>query len=275
MTNDQTNDQNQRNEGPLRLPPPPTREAARALRRLGGYSTSALWLAEGLHPELDEQRGEHLRLRSQVLAELDALAALHARFLEEDEQHKSKLRQAQRDGTVDAVEDDRTPLDQQQAERAAVEERLWAGVSILAEIAEKVIQWVREHEQELLAERLSGVAALEEEERQARDALAQARCKMWELAQYGPYVKNLADDGPFGRQPVPVPAEPPAQFDAVQARRMLERHWSKPQPGIGDDGQPIRSWLEQSQDRDVESLETEDTTGEVSDLVETNEGASS
>lgn len=77
---------------------------------------------------------------------------------------------------------------------------------------------------ELLAERRSGVAALEEEERQARDAIAQARSKMWELAQYGPYIKRLAEDGPFGRQPVPVPAEPPAQFDADRARRMLDRH---------------------------------------------------
>jgi hypothetical protein len=270
-----TNDQKNTNQGLLKLPPPPTKEAARAVRSLAGHSTSTLWLAEGLHPELDELRAEHLRIRGQVVAELEALVALHVRFREEDEQHKSKLRQAQRAGTVDAVDDDRTPLDQQQAERAAVEDRLWAGVSILAEVVEKAIQWVREHESELLAERLSGVAALEEEERQARDALARARSKMWELAQYGPYVKNLADDGPFGRQPVPVPAAPPAQFDAVQARRMLERHWSKPQPGIGDDGQPIRSWIETDEDRDVESLASADETGAVSELIETGEGTSS
>jgi hypothetical protein len=272
-----TNDQNQRNQGPLltKLPPPPTTEAARAVRRLGGHSTSALWLPEGLHPELDELRAEHLRVRDQVVAELTALGALARRFDAEKQQHDNKLRQAQRDGRPEAVEDNRTPLEQHQAERAAVEERLWAGVIVLAEVAEKVIGLVREHQHELLAERRSGVAALAEEERQALDAVAQARSKMWELAQYGPYIKNLADDGAFGRQPVPVRAQPPAQFDADRARRMLERHWSKPKPWLGDDGQPIRSWLEQSEDSDVESLKAEDETGAVSELVETGEGASS
>jgi hypothetical protein len=255
--------------GPLRLPPPPTREATRAVRRLPGHSTSPLWLAEGLHPELDELRAEHLRLRSQVAAELEALAALDADFRNEDQEHDRDLRQAQREGSPEAVADERTPLDQRQAKRASVQERLWAGVIVMSEVAEKAIQWVREHESELLAERLSGVAALEEEERQALDAVAKARAKMWELAQYGPYIKRLAEDGPFGRQPVPVPAQPPAAFDADQARRMLDRHWSEPKPGHGDDGQPIRSWIEQSQDRDMESLEAEDTTGEISELVET------
>jgi hypothetical protein len=89
-----------------------------------------------------------------------------------------------------------------------------------------------------------------------------------------PVHQELADDGPFGRQPVPVPAEPPPQFDADQAHRMLERHWSEPKPGVGDDGQPMRSWLEQSEDRDAEPLEVEDETGVASEPTEhASEGA--
>ena len=42
---------------------------------------------------------------------------------------------------------------------------------------------------------------------------------------------------------------------------MLERHWSKPQPGIGDDGQPIRTWIETDQTATSKSLATEDETG--------------
>ena len=90
---------------------------------------------------------------------------------------------------------------------------------------------------------------------------------MWQLAQHGPFLKKLADDGPFGRQPVPEPADPPVPFDADQARGMLERHWSEPEPGIGDDGEPIVSWLDQ-QDGDVEPLSVDDETGVVSELEE-------
>jgi hypothetical protein len=139
-------------------------------------------------------------------------------------------------------------------------------ISVFAEVVEKVIASVREHLEELLANPLSHVEALAEEERQALDQAARARMKTWEVARPGPYLMNLAEDGPFGRQPVPPPEDPPAQFDADRARRMLERHWSKEQPGIGDDGEPIVSWLDQ-QDV-VEPLAVGDETGVVSELEE-------
>jgi hypothetical protein len=240
--------------GPLVLPAPPSRDAARAARSLRGHSTSARWLPEGVHPELDAIRAEHLRVRGQVVAELTALGALSERFAAEDREHDLALRQAQRQGTPDVMEDRRTSGDQRQAELEAIEERLWAGVVVLSEIVEQAIEWVREHEADLLAERRAELVSLVDDEREAREALGQARIKMWQLARFGPYLINLADDGAFGRQPVPAPAPPPAQFDAQRAHRMLERHWSAPQAGMGDDGQPLAG---------------EDETGVVSELVET------
>jgi hypothetical protein len=254
--------------GPLRLPPPPNNEAAKAVRRLGGHSTSESWLPEDTGwPELNELRAEQLRIRDQIVAELWSLETLLASFHEEDRAHDRELGQAHRDGDPMSVEDCRTPKEQRLAERAEVEERLWNGVIVLAEVVEAVIEWVREHEEELLADRRSKLEPALEKEREANRLRAEARIEMWRLAQYGPYIRKLADDGPFGRQPAPAPAEPPAQFDADQARRMLKRPWHQEQPGIGDDGQPVVSWLDQPND-DVEPLPVDDETGVVSELEE-------
>jgi hypothetical protein len=118
--------------GPLKLPPSQNPETARAARRLRGHSTSDLWLPEGLWRELDDLRAEQLRVRSQVAAELASLDASVARFRDEDQAHQKKLRQAQRDGHTGAVEDKRTPAEPRQAERKAIEERIWAGAAVLA-----------------------------------------------------------------------------------------------------------------------------------------------
>lgn len=140
---------------------------------------------------------------------------------------------------------------------------------VFAEVVETAIRLFRERQDDWLAERRSKLEAFVDEERQALDQVAQARIKMWDVAQFGPYIQALADDGPFGRQPVPQPAPPPAQFDAERARQMLERHWSAPKPWLGDDGEPVRSWLDQQDGGDVEPLAGEDETGVVSGLVET------
>jgi hypothetical protein len=254
--------------GPLRLPPPPNTEAAKAARRLGGHSTSEWWLPEDTGwSELDELRHEHLRVRDQVVAELVSLEMLVASFREEDVRYDRELRQAHRDGDPMSVEDRRTPKEQRLAERASIEERLWNGVIVLAEVVESVIEWVREHEEELLADRRSKLEPALEKEREADQLRAEARIEMWRLAQYGPYIRKLADDGPFGRQPAPAPAEPPAQFDADMARRMLDRPWHQEQPGIGDDGEPVVSWLDQQND-DLEPLPVDDETGVVSEEQE-------
>lgn len=111
--------------GPLltRLPAPPNRDAARAVRRLRGHSTSEKLLAEGLSPELDELRLEHLRVRNQIVAELVSLETLDASFRAEDAQYDCELRQAHRDGDPMSVKDGRTRREQRLAERASIEER--------------------------------------------------------------------------------------------------------------------------------------------------------
>jgi hypothetical protein len=100
-----------RHPGPLVLPlSPPSTEAARAVRqRLQGHSTAGNWLPEGLWPELDAIRSEHLRIRSQVVAQLDALEELQRRSQAGDKQHAERLRQAHREtGKPDQVKDRRT-----------------------------------------------------------------------------------------------------------------------------------------------------------------------
>src|SRR4051794_22045195 len=89
---------------PLRFPPSaPDVASRRALReKLRGHATAANWLPEGLWPELDELRSEQLRLREQVASQLQKLAALEARFKNEDEDHARQLRDAHRAGRPDA-----------------------------------------------------------------------------------------------------------------------------------------------------------------------------
>ena len=115
----------------------------------------------------DEVGGE----LDQVAAELDGLEALDARVREEDKQHDRDLRQAQRDGTPKAVEDRRTPSDQRQAERAAIEERLWAGVTVLGEVADAVIAALREHEDDWLADLRVQLEPAREKRREAERLL--------------------------------------------------------------------------------------------------------
>jgi hypothetical protein len=249
--------------GPLKLPPARNPEQGRIARRLRGHATSDQWLPEGLAPELDALRAEQLRLRGQVAAELASLSASAARFHAEDEDHRAKLRQAHRDGDTAPVEDLRTPADARQAEARAIEERVWAGAAVLAEVADSVIVWVREHEDDLLGDLLGRLGPAEDKVREAHDALVAARREMWEVAQHGPYLQRLADDGAFGLQPAPTPTDPPQQFDAEQARRMLERPWYRREV----EEQPV-AWLEQEPERDdaIEPLD-EDETGVVSGLV--------
>lgn len=265
-------------EGPLRLPPsPPSPAASRAVReKLRGHSTAANWLPEGVWPELDELRGEQLRVRGQVVAELTALEAVESRFRAEDEQHEQQLRQAHRDGRPGSVEDRRTPPDQRQAERAAVEERLWAGVVVLAEVTDSVIGLVREREDHWLADLRGQLEPAREKRREAQRLSDEARREEWVLHQLGGWLQNLANDGPFGRQPHPTPSPPPAQFSAEIAAGMLERQWHKRRAE-----EMPRSWQERSEaeaERNADvadpqtSLPAEDETGLVSPLDASHHG---
>jgi hypothetical protein len=153
----------------------PSPEAIRAIRKLRGHSTSALWLPQGLWPELDELRAKHLRVREQVAAEQAALKAIDARFRDEDRQHELGLRQAHRDGHPDSVEDQRTPPEQRRAQRAEVYERLSAGIIVFAEVAEAVIELVRDREDDLLADLRARLEPAREKRREAERLVAEAK----------------------------------------------------------------------------------------------------
>jgi hypothetical protein len=64
----------------------------------------------------------------------------------------------------ETVEDRRTPPEQRQAERSAIEERLWAGVMVLSEVVASVLELVRDREDEWLADLRGQVSELEERE---------------------------------------------------------------------------------------------------------------
>jgi len=201
--------------------------------RLKGHTTSARLLPEGEFPLLDELRGEQLRLRSQVAADLDVLAALDARFKAEDEQHAERLRQAQRDGTPESVEDRRTPSEQRGAERAAIEERMRAGAQVFAEVADEVVATMREHEGQFLADLRVRLRPAQEKRKHAERLLAEARAEEFQLYKLGQWIKVTADDEAFGRQPAPTIQPVPRQFSSDALRGALERPWHKTKPWDG------------------------------------------
>jgi hypothetical protein len=274
----QTNNQNNQNQGPLKLrdvPQPPTREASRALESLRrGHSTSDLWLPEGLWPELDAIRAEQIRVRSQAAAELSALAALDERFGAEDRDHADKLRQAQRDGDSGAIDDRRTPPGQRQAERRAIEESLWAALEILAQIADAVPELASQHEDEWLADLRTRLVPKEEKVRELQQRLADAEAEAFNVHKLGLWLQQLSDDGAFGRQPYPTPEPPPKRFNPEMLERSLERPWHR-RPDAAEE--PPVAWQDQPQPpaRNDADDPVGDATGEISELVETGEGASS
>jgi hypothetical protein len=158
---------------------------------------------------------------------LDNLAAKHRR---EDAEHAEALREAHRDGSPASAEDRRTPADDRAAERAAIEERMWAGFQVRAEHADRIIEAVRQHEDEWLADLRSRLAPAQEKRREAERLLAEAEAEEWQLHQLGHWVQRTSEDGPFGRQPAPVRSTPPAQFSKELLRSSLEVPWHRDRP---------------------------------------------
>ncbi len=219
--------------GPLRLPQPPDPAAHRALASLKGHTTSPVWLPEGVWPELDDLRNEQLRLRAQVASDLQALDALAAGFRKEDAEHGERLRQAHRDGNLAAVKDRRTPAAKRASERAAIEERLWAGLQVFAEYAEKVIEVVRAQEDSWLADLRSRMTPAQEKRRRAQELLAEAKAEEFRLHKLGRWVQSTADDEAFGRQPAPEAGPVPDRISAEVLEGGFERpcHQRKPWNG--------------------------------------------
>jgi hypothetical protein len=268
--------------GPLKLPPTlvaPTVEAARAVRDLRArpHSTSDVWLPEGLWDELDAVRAEHLRLRDQVASELTALEALDERVLREKREHDEKLRQATRTGDdPGSVEDRRTPPEQYEAERKAIEERLWAGIEVLAEVADLVPELAREHEDEWLADLRVRLVPAQEKVAELQRELARARREAFYVHKLGLWLQQVSDDsGAFARQPHPTSDEPvPAMFSEELLARSLERPWyRRPEHDPEHDEEPMVAWQDQQPESTTDVEPRADATGQISELVETGAGS--
>lgn len=227
-------------DGSLIIPLRPPNEVCHVTihEKFRGRATSDRWLPEGLSPGLDGLGAEHLQVRSQVQAALESLAVLDAGYLEEDQAHAQELRQAQREGRADDVADTRTPPDARQTHRAAVEDRLWAGVIVLGEVVDQVFEHILETAPTMLDELRGRLGSATEKKREAEKLLDEARTEEWHVAQQARWVRQHIGDRSFGAQPTPEPSLPPAQFSEAQLERALKIPWHQ----RGDQEQELRSW---------------------------------
>jgi hypothetical protein len=218
--------------GPLLslLPQPPdARTRVLLVERLGGHTTSEQWLPAGLWDELDRVRDRHVTVRSRVLAELRTLRGLESKFAKEDRDYDARLRDAHRTGDPGTVKDKRTAVEKRTAQRDAVERRLWAGVTVLAEVADEAIALIREHEDEWLGDLRARLEGAQEKRREAERLVAAAKREEWLVARLGKWVMTAADDGPMGRQPTPpADVDPPANLSPHVVRAALSWPWHEP-----------------------------------------------
>ena len=133
------------------FPRPPDPATHKTFQRIAGHATSAQWLPEGLSRELDELRAEQLERRAGLAADLAAVSALAEGFVKEDRDRQTELRQAARDGGAPPP-DGRTRAEERISQRTQIEERIWAGVHVYAELVDRVIDTIRTTEDELPAD---------------------------------------------------------------------------------------------------------------------------
>jgi hypothetical protein len=210
---------------PLSLPQAPSLhlKARRLGERLRGHTTSDLWLLEGLSPELDAAREEHLERRSRLAAVIREMRDLAARFSRENAEHEAKLLDAAREGKEEPA-DTRTSPERRGALRIACDERYIAAMEALAETAEKVVALLKRQEPQLLIQQKQALRAAEEKRRELEAQMQAARGDVWRAEMLARWVKNQVDDGPFGRQPVQAQIVPPAQWQP--RAESFERHWT-------------------------------------------------
>lgn len=209
--------------------PPDVRTRLLLAENLRGLTTAESWLPEGLWPELDDLREEHLRFRRQVVAVIEERASLLARYAAEDKDHVEALRQAARDG-VRPPDDGRTPPDERERQRTAIEERLWAGIAVMAEHADAIVEHLRENEDEYLADLRERLLPAQQKRREAERLLAQAQSEELQVHALGRWVMTTNDDDGLSRQPSPVPGAVPERLAATVLRDSLERPWHKARP---------------------------------------------
>ncbi len=212
--------------GPLKFPPLSGRAARLALMGLNGHATAANWLpANSGWPELDDMRERHLRQRSQLAAELDALSGLNESFAQEDRDYDERLRQAHRDGNPASVEDGRTPADQRGSQREAILARIEAAVVVMEEVVKDVKQLFQRNEDRWLADLRGRYTLAQDKRREAERVLAEAHADEHRLSRWGSWIQRVADDLGFAHQPFPAIGAAPPRSDATVARDSLERPW--------------------------------------------------
>ena len=181
-------------------------------------------------PELDGLRAEALRYRRQVVAAIQARTDLLVKLKSEDEKHVDGLMASARDG-AEPPEDARTPQEERDRQVAASEERLWAQVAVAGQHADSIIEHLRASEDEYLADLRSRLEPAQEKRREAERLLAEAKADEVRLYLLGRWLQVTTDDGSFGRQPAPAPAQPvPARLSAEVFKDALERPWHKVRP---------------------------------------------
>ncbi len=219
-------------DAPLTLPMPsePALRAKMARRglaqRLAGFVTSPRWLPEGLFPELDKLRAEHVRLTRRAAAELGTLNDLVARFKGEDDEYNRLLRDAVQAG-MGTPEDGRTPAQQRAEQRAQAEQRLWATLEVLADYADEVVEAFRDHEDQWLAGLRDQRDQADEKMREAQRLVSEAKSELFRVHRLGQWVQAEADSQALSKQPAPALEPAPEHVAADAFRDSLERPWHR------------------------------------------------
>jgi hypothetical protein len=86
---------------------------------------------------------------------------------------------------------------------------LSAAVVVLAEVADAVIELVREREDDWLADLRGRLEPAREKRREAQRLLDEAKAEEWGIHRLGMWVQVTSQDGAFGRQPSPTIEPPP------------------------------------------------------------------
>lgn len=216
---------------PLRLVMPTNpalqQSAGRLMEKLRSHTTSSLWIAPGLSPELDELRDRQIELRSRIAAELADARDTEARHADEDVAWGEALKASFRPGakTQSPPNDTRTSAVDRAAALTAIEERLWRAAEVLGETADQIVDTFRKQENQLLADQRAMSVAAAEERRELEEKLAAVRDKEFRAALMGQYIQREADDEAFARQPAPSARQAPARWTLPPD--VLERPWHK------------------------------------------------
>lgn len=161
-----------------------------------------------------------------VVAIIEERASLLGQYAAEDKAHTEALKQAPRDGAR-TLEDRRTPPEQREREQSAIEERLWAGIAVMAEHADSIIEFLRAHEDDLLADLRQRLAPAQQQRREAERLLREAQSEELRIHALGRWLMTTTDDEGLGRQPAPTLGAVPARLAAEVLRDSLERPWHK------------------------------------------------